>query len=228
MKRALAAAGFVLAGGVLAAPAGAATIYQNDFESGSLAGITGGAIQTAPNGQKFLGFLSGGSSASLNLSGLGSYSSINISFDLYVMNSMDGSQPSFGPDFFRLDLDATTLLNETFANNTGWVQTYGPNATDPGGTGSSASGTLGYSNGFGPDWTYSLSFNPSISSSTAVLAFLGNSTQAWSDEGFGIDNILVTAVATTPIPAALPLFASALGAMGWIARRQRKKATATA
>jgi len=32
-------------------------------------------------------------------------------------------------------------------------------------------------------------------------------------------------VATTPIPAALPLFASGLGILGWFARRQRKSAT---
>jgi len=35
-----------------------------------------------------------------------------------------------------------------------------------------------------------------------------------------------TAVATTPIPAALPLFASALGILGFAARRRRKSAAA--
>ena len=233
MKSLLALAGIVLAGGVFAAPAGAATIYQNDFETGATAPeFTGvNTITTAPNGQKFLGALSLGSSASLNLTGLDAYSSIDISFDLYVMNSMDGSGVGncCGPDYFRADFDSNILLNETFAVNSGWNQTYGPNAQDPGGTGSSASGTLGY-NSFGPDYTYSLSFtNLTPSASAAVLAFFGNSEQAWPDEGFGIDNLLITGVpnvSPVPIPAALPLFASGLAVFGWVARRQRKNAAA--
>ena len=37
-----------------------------------------------------------------------------------------------------------------------------------------------------------------------------------------------TAPGTTPIPAALPLFASGLGMLGWVARRRKKKAIASA
>ncbi len=36
----------------------------------------------------------------------------------------------------------------------------------------------------------------------------------------------VTAVSTTPLPAALPLFASGLAGLGWFARRRRKHAAA--
>jgi hypothetical protein len=38
------------------------------------------------------------------------------------------------------------------------------------------------------------------------------------------DNVVATPVSSTPIPAALPLFASALGVLGFAKRRQRKQA----
>lgn len=233
MKSWLAAAGIVLAGGVLAAPAGAATIYQNDFESGSTAGFNAGTIQTAPgNGKKFLGFFSNGSSTELSLSGLTPATSITLSFDLYTLYSLDGSGTTncCGPDYFKVTVDGTTtLMNDTFGNASGFEQTHGgPNS--PGGTGSDGAltGTLGYNDTYGQDHTYHLSFNIPITSSTALIAFFGNSGQPMNDEGFGIDNIMITGVSPVPIPAALPLFASGLAAFGWVARRQRKKATATA
>jgi hypothetical protein len=231
MMKWLTMAGFVLAGGLLAAPAGAATVYQNNFEGGSTANLSGaGTIQTAPgNGQKFLGFLAGGDTATLSLSGLSGSGTVNLSFDLYVLDSMDGSGDGncCGPDYFRVTYDGTELMNDTFANNTAWKQTFGgPGATGGTGADPALTGALGIGTGWGPDWTYHLSFsNLSLTSSAAVIAFFGNSTQGWNDEGFGIDNILVTAnVAATPIPAALPLFASALGVLGFAARRRKAAA----
>jgi hypothetical protein len=233
MLRWLAIAGFVLAGGVLAAPAGAATVYQNDFQGGSTANFSGGAITTAPgNGEKFLGIFSNGTSTTLTLTGLGAYSTIDISFDLLALGSLDGSGIGncCGPDSFKVTYGATTLMDDTFSNNTAWQQTHG-GAGSPGGTGSepSKTGQLGY-NSFGSDHTYLLSFTGlAVTGGAAVFTFFGNSDQAFPDEGFGLDNILVAGtVAATPIPAALPLFMGGLGALGWIARRQRKKATATA
>jgi hypothetical protein len=42
----------------------------------------------------------------------------------------------------------------------------------------------------------------------------------------GSGNVLVTQVAATPIPAALPLFAAALGGLGFVGWRRRKTAAA--
>ena len=234
MKWALATAGLVLAGSVLAAPAGAATIYQNDFEGGSTAGFSAGTIQIAPgDGEHFLGIFSGGSSTDLTVSGLSGYSEISISFSLYALGSLDGSGIGncCGPDYFKVTYNTTTeLMNDTFSNNASWQQTHG-GAGSPGGTGSNPgeTGQLGYDATYGPDHTYLLSFNNlAVTGGSALISFFGDSSQAWTDEGFGIDNIMVSAVGTVPIPAALPLFASGLVALGWVGRRQRKRAAATA
>ena len=44
----------------------------------------------------------------------------------------------------------------------------------------------------------------------------------------GIDNIVGTAAAATPLPAALPLFATGLGALGLLGWRRKKKSAALA
>jgi hypothetical protein len=63
---------------------------------------------------------------------------------------------------------------------------------------------------------------------TATSAFTVISlTGAFGDKYIGLDNVSVTAVETTPLPAALPLFASGLGALGLLGwRRKRKNAAA--
>ncbi len=178
----------------MALPAYAATIYSNDFESGSTAGITGvTSITTAPgNGQKYLGPLAVGSSSTLTV-GTGSHTNLVLSFDLYALNSLDGDGDDFccGPDSFKLMVNGGTLLDNTFSNNTGWSQTYG-GLGSPGGTGSDGTltGLLGYSY-YGPDHTYHLTFNLGDSAST-IIDFFGNTNQGWSDEGFGIDNIVLS------------------------------------
>jgi hypothetical protein len=48
-------------------------------------------------------------------------------------------------------------------------------------------------------------------------------TGASGDKYIGLDNVNVTAVGATPLPAALPLFAGGLGVIGLLARRRRRK-----
>ena len=211
----------------LAAGAGASTIYQNDFESGNTTGISGvTTITTAPTSvTKFLGPLAAGSSSTLTLTGLAANASFLLNFDLYTLNSLDGSGPGCcQPDSFKLDVNGSTLLNDTFTNNTGWLQTYGGGpGLQVGGTGSDSTltGTLGY-NYYGPDHTYHLSFGvTSDAMGQLVIGFFGNSDQGWDDEGFGIDNIVVSdALPTVPLPAGLPLLAGGLMAFGLLRRRR--------
>ena len=59
-----------------------------------------------------------------------------------------------------------------------------------------------------------------------VITFQATTTTGWADEGFGIDNVVVGADLTTPVPAALPLFLTGLAALGLLARRRKKPALA--
>lgn len=47
-----------------------------------------------------------------------------------------------------------------------------------------------------------------------------------SGDAIWADNVVATSVAATPIPAAFPLFAAGLGALGFAERRQRRKMSA--
>ena len=55
----------------------------------------------------------------------------------------------------------------------------------------------------------------------AVYCLIGNSLPA-----VALTDLTITPASETPLPAALPLFASGLGAMGLLARRRKRKAAA--
>jgi hypothetical protein len=63
-------------------------------------------------------------------------------------------------------------------------------------------------------------FDLLASSASTALLFSGFQIPAFS----GLDNVSVNSVGAVPLPAALPLFASGLGVMGWVARRKKRKA----
>jgi hypothetical protein len=225
----------VLATALLVAPAAAhaVTLYSNDFESGSTAGFTisnptDTGILTAPgNGEKFLGQMTLGDTASLAV-GTAGQTSVTLNFDLYTLNSLDGSTGA-GPDYFDLNENGTNvLLHDTFGN--AFAQTYGCNnggGTCAGGTGSdpALTGVLGYEY-YGPSHVYHMSYTVAVSGPTTVFNFIGNSNQGIGDEGFGIDNVVVTGAATsgTPEPASWALMLMGFGGLGAMMRSRRKSA----
>lgn len=224
----------VLAAGLVAAPAlaHAATLYSNDFSSNTN-GFTGTTtlLPSAGAAGQFLGPLTLGDTATLTVNTAG-YSSVTLNFDLYALNSLDGDGTSdcCGPDYFDLNVNgATSLLHATFANPSGWTQSYG-GAGSPGGTGSdpALTGTLGYYEYFGPDHTYHLSFTTTVSGDSTAFNFIGNSNQGWSDEGFGLDNVTVTGdrVSAVPLPSSLPLFGTVVLALFGLAGRRTRSGLA--
>lgn len=60
------------------------------------------------------------------------------------------------------------------------------------------------------------------SSPGSTWAFISNTSNATLNRVYGISEVLTVPVAETPIPAALPLFASGLGVLVFLARRRRK------
>src|SRR5262245_10386982 len=205
MIKQIAAAAFLFGLATNAGPAGAVTIYFNDFESNSTTGFSGSTTLTqAPSGANFLGPLSSGATSTLTISGLSGYSSLNLSFDLYTIYSMDGDSPSVAngvvgpPDYFTVTSGATTLFNYTFSNGGGYTQSFG-GVGSPAGTGSVLAGQLAYPYYDqwlpGPgDYTYQVILNIALNGSDSIaINFIGNSGQAWPAEGFGIDIVRVAA-----------------------------------
>jgi hypothetical protein len=225
--------GAIAAMGLAASASASTIIYSNDFESGSTGGFSGATtITTAPsNVTKFLGPLTAGSSADLALNTTG-LSSITLGFDLYTLLSLDGDN-SPGPDYFTVKVNGSAvLLNNTFTNNSGWTQTYG-GVGSPGGTGSDPALTfqLGYDY-YGPDHTYHLSYAVPVSGPSTVISFIGASDQAWGDEGFGIDNVVVDGTAAVsggvPEPSAWATMLLGMFGLGAALRSARRRPQLTA
>jgi hypothetical protein len=221
-----------LAALAIAGSAQAGTLYQNDFSTNAAGFTGGGALESSLVGsEQYLGALTQGATAVLTLDTAG-VSSVTLNFDLYTILSLDGNTAGTGPDFFKVGITGgPVLLNETFSNFSFQTQSYGPNASDPGRTGSDAAlyGHLGY---FwrpevyfpdGGDATYHFSYTFAPTGASTTISFFGNATQAFEDERFGIDNVSVTGV---PEPASWALMILGFGSAGAVLRR-RKGALAT-
>lgn len=228
-----AVAGLALLGA--AGPASAGIVYSSNFSTLTAPGFTVTGAQgdpnpagviTAPNGLSFIGILTQGADAQLNLTGLAPHSTVTISYDLYAIRSVDGDGTSYGPDYFSFKVDGTTVTNYTFGFP-GNTQSY-PVAGSPGESGAVANdpNAFGYGSYYDGALTYSFTQQLVDSAAGLTLDFIGNSNQPWNDEGFGINNVVVTtdAISAVPLPGALSMFGAALfgiGAMGAGTRKWR-------
>nr|WP_168652943.1 MULTISPECIES: choice-of-anchor L domain-containing protein [unclassified Dolichospermum] len=101
--------------------------YSNDFESDSVTGWSSSTRSTTPVGSRnFLGEF-GNDTVSLALNDVALNGSVTVEFDLFIINSWDGNGTTFGagPDKFTVNTsDGQTLLNTTFANYPGELQSY--------------------------------------------------------------------------------------------------------
>ena len=219
----------------LSTAAHATVVYQNDFQTtvGSewSSIITSDTPTPYPSGSRtFLGEF-GNQTINLNLAALPAHDMVEVSFDLYLIRSWDGSstgtQYDWGSDFFSFGLvNGPTFLHDTFGNGNPAGQSYGPNANNPWGTGAAETYSLGYVFNDGTinqvmDSVYHFSFSFANSDSLLAFNFIGSGLQDISDESWGLDNVKVS-VSAVPEPAALPLFAAGLGLVGLMVRRSRR------
>jgi hypothetical protein len=165
----------------------------------------------------------GGGTTSLTLNGVPDGQAVSLSFDLFIINTWDGSQSvdplsdpihSVGPDVWSFSADGgAPLLSTTFSVFDGtksmhsfrnYPQAYPgsyPADSFPARSGAAENVSLGYFEG---DSVYHLAFNFNHTSGPMVLNFAG-AFPVVDPEEWGIDNIVVS----VPEPSSITLVASA-------------------
>ncbi len=209
-----------------------AVIYQQNFEAGGPlpAGWTGaGAIETT-GGLSAFGFganhlrNAGISSTLLTLTGLAAHTTLTLSFDLALWDSVD-----IGSDIFHLRADGVDLISASIlignyfpADNLG----VGPGTLLTPAFTAFALPNFGYNSGFRDSARRISSITFSHTASSAVFAFAFPNSQGGSDESFGIDNIVVESNAAAADAAGIPepsTFVLAAGALVTLITLRRKK-----
>lgn len=167
----------------------------------------------------------------LTLSGFTVGQVVTLSFDLYLLNTWDGSHPEFGgPDTITVTADGNTLLNASFSTHPfeAWTQTYSA-ATPLGGpevpsyTDADEIETLLNYNAIGSavynfDGTGNNAAFTFVASATEItFSFTGSGLQTSLDEPWAIDNVRVT----NPVPEPATMAALGFGALALMRRRRR-------
>ncbi|MBL0922199.1 MAG: hypothetical protein IBJ10_08745 [Phycisphaerales bacterium] len=183
-----------------------AVVYSTDFESGSPSGVwsVDQVAQTGPL-SRFLGRFG---STSLTMSvALQANAVHELAFDLYTIDSWDGSDSPWGPDWFGVKVDGAEIFKETFSNF-GGPQTYEGSPV--------ASGAFGFEHWNDSVWRLSLLFTPN--SNNATITFFAQGLEPMHNESWGLDNVVVRELPTIPAPGGAALL---LGSAAAALRRRR-------
>jgi len=133
-----------------------------------------------------------------------------LSFDLYIIDTWDGYEPTYGTDSFRVIANSQTILDDTFSNQQN-LQSFRP---------ADEVGMFGY-DPLARDSIYrSVSFEFQIADTdpSVALRWVGYTTQSLQDESWGIDNVQLSyEYRAVPAPASL----LSLGALIAVRRRRR-------
>ncbi len=215
----------------------ASLVYDQNFQGavGSEWSITATSV-TPVGARRFLGEF-GNAVVTLGLNSLPVHSYATISFDLYVIRSMDGNgngaYPGIGPDLWSLLLGNTSsqavAMNTTFDNFGLSYQSYPDNyngiLAHIGQTGADEVNTLGYSFADRPmDSVYNLTVTVPHTDDTFVAKFQGSGMQGLGDEAWGIDNVTVSisgSVSEVPESPATAAGAGVLGVALWCWRSRK-------
>ena len=110
-----------------------AVVFADDFEGGAKANWSAAITDATLPGvfTQFSGRFSNGAQT-LNLTGLVAGQAVTVTFDLYVLDSWDGTNTSAGPDVFQVSADGQVLRSDTFtnyaSNSSTSTQSYGASA----------------------------------------------------------------------------------------------------
>lgn len=135
-----------------------------------------------------------------------------VTFDLYIIDSWDGSSSVHGPDTFEVLINREVHFSETFTNLPDGTQTF--RAPDAGPM------HLGYH----AQWMDSIYLGVEVpfvlpaDANELLIDFRGVGLQGMIDESWGIDNVRVT-IEHVPAPGAIGAF----GLAGVFAARRRRR-----
>lgn len=160
--------------------------YFADFESTSTPGaewtIASSAALKSTQSTRFAGPFAN-SSVGLRLTTTPEVD-YTLIFDVYFLNTWDGSNVSYGPDYFGVSVNGDTALRSTYA----WPN-YGFPWTWPDMPESWRSPFTGISSQIGVFRSVVVDFT--AEDAVTFITFFGENLQGWSDEGWGIDNVRV-------------------------------------
>jgi MYXO-CTERM domain-containing protein len=135
----------------------------------------------------------------------------SLVFDLYLIDSWDGGNPTWGQDRFSVKVDTALVFSELLDNAMGSAHsTY----RDPDEVGMFGFGKRDVDR----DAIYrAIALDFVANGEVTQISFFGSGLQGKNDESWGIDNVSVAAVPSPGVAAAL-----ALGALGAASRRRRR------
>lgn len=210
--------------GIAASKAALPQVYASQFDQEIADGWSQQSIGKAPKGQLFLGDFDN-ETTSLRVTDLPPHALLRVKFDLYIINTWDGSGiisaagGIAGPDVISVDVEGgPNLLRATFSNlpdtgnfaEDGKRQSYPwpiPSVPVMGGTGASGKHTLGYLFNFGQyggtppqDSTYTINCVFPHSAADVLLDFTARGLQGRRDESWGIANVSIDALPADALP----------------------------
>ncbi len=150
----------------------------------------------------------------ISLNALPAHTAVTVSFDLYILDSWDGNDIFYGPDYFGLLIDSQAFL-WSFSN-------FDPLGNETNTQAATSTGNFNSINTWGPIDRYfddyGGGFTVPHTASTLTVTFFGTGLQGVDDESWRVDDVTISLEAPAPVsePALFGLLGlGLLGAAGW-------------
>ncbi len=203
---------FITANGVVADLPSGRVAYLNGFEDRVGEEWSKTDVSTTPIGErKFLGNF-GPEKVSFSLTELPKHRFVRVEFDLFLIQSWDGSSRNWGPDIWEMSVESGPRLIHATFTNCGYyrdnnVQSFPDDhqsTTHKGWTGASEKQSLGYKwflthnngKGYVTDGVYKINVIFPHNEASLKLNFKSHCEDTKEDQSWGLDNVKVETIAS--------------------------------